>query len=777
MLHYTAIFIIFQETSYSKLQNMLKTVAFYDTLIIAIYNQKGLNLMNNENNLCGCEIMGYMLTSLQREDCFGKSYIAKSLTTADETKAVIYHISLPTDAQYADILASKGGDVKSADEYVTENINMLLATLHKLKEISSSDKYSLAPVYDYTIEKSQSAPCYDVFVRTKQMIPVARFAKANGLTVRDGMQLGMQMLGAMDIAHQAGICHGNIDIDNVFIDETGRCKIFGAALQRAAAIPAFDMAAASVCAQREDTVGIACVLYKLFNDFSFPADSTLPDMPNYRSGLYSGSEFGNIIAPAKSNGALADTLLKAFAGPVGSYANCEQLAAALGTAMQSFDASVLDASITEAASQPTPAPQKAAPEPAVSAQQHHYDNTNSYFKPSPVVPVAEVKKSSKPMIITLISVSAVLIISIIAFLLWQFVFSGDDASVPVTDNTPIVEIDGSSLTLFEDETSELVYTAKNISEEELDFISSDESVVTVDFDGIITAVAAGKATVSITDSNGEKLDSIKVTVEANPDVDKIDTAYIESLLASGPSGSKYGVYVIDVAEGKEYEFSNSRDVLGSSALVSMPLLYTYGQWIDSGDISPDTNITLEYTYERGRGIFKENDGGKQYPISRIVSAMLTHSDNNCINTLMNYFSKEEIASTMRTNGMNGTNVLRNLANNPPDNVENQISAYDAGQMLYQMITDEVSPGKDFITSYFRISDNYGRNGIGNAIPSDALFLNHNASTSSKYNEIAYVESGDAKFILVFISNGGKPDVNSQLASDIAGYVYQSFTSQ
>ena len=169
---------------------------------------------------------------------------------------------------------------------------------------------------------------------------------------------------------------------------------------------------------------------------------------------------------------------------------------------------------------------------------------------------------------------------------------------------------------------------------------------------------------------------------------------------------------------------------------------------------------LELSNEKVANMLAEQTG---------VRTLLFHTAHNV--------SKEEIASTMRANGMNGTNVLRNLANNPPDNVENQISAYDAGQMLYQMVTDKVSPGKDFITSYFRISDNYGRNGIGNAIPSDALFLNHNASTSSKYNEIAYVESGDAKFILVFISNGGKPDINSQLASDIAGYVYQSFTSQ
>lgn len=729
--------------------------------------------MDNAMNLCGKEIMGYTLTSHLREECFGDSFVAKAQNGAIPDRAVVHRVCVPTEVQYTSILAKCGNDADAANAYIAKNIEVIRTKLSQLKQISSPDQYSLAPIYDYAIEKSESSYSYDIFVSTKQMLPLARFAEVNGLTVRDGVQFGMQLLGAMDIAHNAGLYHTKLDTDCIYIDESGRCKLFGLVLAQAVTDFGADHSSDAELLKRADTVGAACVMYKLFNNFSFPADSSSPLMPNYRAALLSGTQYSSIIPPAKSNAALADVILRAFSGSASAYANCEEFAAALGSAIQSVGEQVMSGVIIGNPDGAAPATcSSAAPSP-----KQDYDNTNSYFKSSPVPAKTNPPKSNKPMIIAIAVVSAVLVISIIAFLLWQFVFSDrDNNETPVNPSAPIVEIDGSSLTISEGETTELVFTAKNISEDELSIESSDESVVTVD-GAYITAVGEGTAVVTITDTDGNELDSIKITVEAAPNVDKIDVAYIESMLAGGTSGSQYGMYVIDVAEGREYEFSTSNDVLGSSALVSIPLLYTFGKQVDDGFITEDSRITFEHTYKNGRGIYKEDSDGKQLPISQIVSAMLSYSDNNCINTLMNYFGTDEIASTMRANGMTGTSVLRNLANNPPDNVENKISARDAGQMLYEIIKDDMFPGKAFLDTHFRISDKYGNAGMGSSIiPTGATFLNHNAKTTTKYNEIAYVQSGDAEFIIVFISNGGNPDSNVELAEQIAAYVYDCFTS-
>lgn len=135
--------------------------------------------MDNAMNLCGKEIMGYTLTSHLREECFGDSFVAKAQSGALPARAVVHHVSVPTEAQYASILARCGNDAEAANEYIARNIEVLRTKLSQLKQLSSPDQYSLAPIYDYAIEKTDSSYAYDIYVSNKQMIPLARFAEVN----------------------------------------------------------------------------------------------------------------------------------------------------------------------------------------------------------------------------------------------------------------------------------------------------------------------------------------------------------------------------------------------------------------------------------------------------------------------------------------------------------------------------------------------------------------------------------------------------------------------
>ena len=135
--------------------------------------------MDNAMNLCGKEIMGYTLTSHLREECFGDSFVAKAQSGALPARAVVHHVSVPTEAQYASILARCGNDAEAANEYIARNIEVIRTKLSQLKQLSSPDQYSLAPIYDYAIEKTDSSYAYDIYVSTKQMIPLARFAEVN----------------------------------------------------------------------------------------------------------------------------------------------------------------------------------------------------------------------------------------------------------------------------------------------------------------------------------------------------------------------------------------------------------------------------------------------------------------------------------------------------------------------------------------------------------------------------------------------------------------------
>ena len=79
-----------------------------------------------------------------------------------------------------------------------------------------------------------------------------------------------------------------------------------------------------------------------------------------------------------------------------------------------------------------------------------------------------------------------------------------------------VSLSEESLTLTEGGTASLTATVlpENADNKEVDWSSSDSGVATVDANGLVTAVAAGSATITVTTVDGGKTATCAVTVQA-----------------------------------------------------------------------------------------------------------------------------------------------------------------------------------------------------------------------------------------------------------------------
>lgn len=90
-------------------------------------------------------------------------------------------------------------------------------------------------------------------------------------------------------------------------------------------------------------------------------------------------------------------------------------------------------------------------------------------------------------------------------------------SIQASGNIPVtgVGVSPSSDTLAVDDTLQLVATVYpiNATNKEVAYSSSAEGVATVDSDGLVTAVAEGTATITVTTTDGGKTDTCAITVE------------------------------------------------------------------------------------------------------------------------------------------------------------------------------------------------------------------------------------------------------------------------
>ena len=109
------------------------------------------------------------------------------------------------------------------------------------------------------------------------------------------------------------------------------------------------------------------------------------------------------------------------------------------------------------------------------------------------------------------------------------IVSCGNENVPLEQTLNIVE---ESKTLYVGSVFNIVLETKNLSDE-IAYISSDETIATVDSDGKVTAISVGEVT--ITAKSGDLSDSIKITVKERIHVDKFTLSLTEEYVQVGES--------------------------------------------------------------------------------------------------------------------------------------------------------------------------------------------------------------------------------------------------
>lgn len=251
----------------------------------------------------------------------------------------------------------------------------------------------------------------------------------------------------------------------------------------------------------------------------------------------------------------------------------------------------------------------------------------------------------------------------------------------------------------------------------------------------------------------------------------IDMDKIDEIISQDGYNADISVYIVDLKHKTEYGTGNSHTPMSASALVNIPILYTVSKELESGESKWITSINFTYRFA-GRGSIKKAQDNTDISLGSLVSEMLNYSDNNATNSLIDYYGREYITAVCGMGDYNSVDIQRYIGETNTSK-DNYISASDAAKMLSELYTSDSRNGinADYLESNFMILDNARDTGIGKYIPDNAKFLNHNAVTSSIYNEVAIVSSDNALYVIAFLSNNGKMDSLANTAGKVSDYVY------
>ncbi len=261
------------------------------------------------------------------EGTYGKVYRIVRTEFNHTYESALKVISIPQNSSEIATIQSEGMDNDSITAYfkgMVEDIVSEFAIMSELKGNSNIVSYE-----DHSYEKRKESFGWDIYIRMEMLTPLFTYMREHTFTIRDAIQLGIDICKALEICQKYNIIHRDIKPENIFVSKLGAFKLgdFGIArrLENATAAMSkkgtYSYMAPEVYKGQPynssvDTYSLGIVLYRILNNNRLPF---LPEYPNAIS--YSDRQKANVRRlsgepmpdPYFAKGRLAEIILKACA--------------------------------------------------------------------------------------------------------------------------------------------------------------------------------------------------------------------------------------------------------------------------------------------------------------------------------------------------------------------------------------------------------------------------------------------------------------------------------
>ena len=165
------------------------------------------------------------------EGAFGKVYRITREDFGHIYEAALKVIEVPQAQSEVDAVRNDGMSEQNVTEYfrsVVEDIVDEFALMSRLKGNSNIVSYE-----DHSVVPKKDGFGWDIYIRMELLTPLFSHIKEHKMTVRDVIQLGIDICHALEVCQKYNIIHRDIKPENIFVSDIGTYKLgdFGIARQ------------------------------------------------------------------------------------------------------------------------------------------------------------------------------------------------------------------------------------------------------------------------------------------------------------------------------------------------------------------------------------------------------------------------------------------------------------------------------------------------------------------------------------------------------------------
>jgi beta-lactam-binding protein with PASTA domain/serine/threonine protein kinase len=291
---------------------------------------------------------GWKVESLIGEGSFGKVYKIVREEFGYKYVSALKVITIPQTLSEVETIRNDGMTEENVTMYfqgMVQEIVQEFTLMSKLKGITNIVSYE-----DHAVVELDDRFGWEIYIRMELLTPLFKYWQEHTYSVRDVIQLGIDICQALEVCQKYNIIHRDIKPENIFVSDIGKYKLgdFGIARQLEKtssglskkgtyAYMAPEVYKGQPYNSNVDIYSLGIVLYRFLNNNRTPF---LPPFP--QEIRYSDKENANIMRisgenmepPCNAKGRLSEIILKACAyDPKERYESAAEMKNALQTVL------------------------------------------------------------------------------------------------------------------------------------------------------------------------------------------------------------------------------------------------------------------------------------------------------------------------------------------------------------------------------------------------------------------------------------------------------------
>ncbi|MDD5454845.1 MAG: class A beta-lactamase-related serine hydrolase [Candidatus Ratteibacteria bacterium] len=151
-----------------------------------------------------------------------------------------------------------------------------------------------------------------------------------------------------------------------------------------------------------------------------------------------------------------------------------------------------------------------------------------------------------------------------------------------------------------------------------------------------------------------------------------------------------GIVIMDLQYGWDISFNKDK-LFPSASIVKIPIMVSCFYAIRDGILGSDSTIRVRSMDKTsGSGVLKNMPAGKEINVSELLELMITRSDNNATNILIERLGFDYFNKSFKSYGVKNTNLSRNMVDLKARNrgIENYTTAEDIALVLKKIYYGE-----------------------------------------------------------------------------------------